>query len=138
MFSSSDLHELAAIEARPAISLYLPTHLAGREIRQDPIRLKNMLTQAAERLSATHRSPEIEVLLAPATALVHDEAFWQHQQQGLAILLAPGFARIHKLPIAVAEELVVGGYFHIKPLLPLTEDAGRFWLLTINARHTRL
>lgn len=40
MFSRNDLDELVAMDARPAISIYLPTHVAGREIRQDPIRLK--------------------------------------------------------------------------------------------------
>lgn len=138
MFSSSDFDELVAVEARPAVSLYLPTHLAGREIRQDPIRLKNLLAEATERLGATRRGPEIETLLAPATALVDEEAFWQHQRQGLAIFLAPGFARVHKLPIAVAEKVVLSRCFHIRPLLPLTEDAGPFWLVTINARHTRV
>ncbi len=138
MFSSSDLDELVAVEARPAVSIYLPTHMAGREIRQDPIRLKNLLAAAAEQLGAAHRGPEIEKLLEPAQALIDDDAFWQHQQLGLAIFQAPGFARIHKLPIAVAEELVVGRYPHIKPLLPLIEEAGPFWVLTITARHTRL
>jgi hypothetical protein len=132
------LDELVASEAQPALSLYLPTHSAGREIRQDPIRLKNLLARAGEQLAATRRGPAIEELLAPAARLVEDDAFWQHQQQGLAIFLAPGFARIHALPIAVAEELVLGTHFHIKPLLPLTEDGGRFWLLTISARRTRL
>jgi hypothetical protein len=33
MFLRKD--ELLAIEAQPAASLYLPTHVAGREIRQD-------------------------------------------------------------------------------------------------------
>ena len=138
MFSSSDLDELVAVEARPAISLYIPTHVAGREIRQDPIRLKNMLARAEGRLSATRRTPEIDALLKPAKALLDDDAFWQHQQPGLAIFLAPGFERIHKLPVAVPEEFVLGDYLYIKPLLPLIEDAGPFWLLTISARHTRL
>jgi hypothetical protein len=48
MFSRSDLDELVAMDARPAVSIYLPTHIAGREIRQDPIRLKNLLSSAAE------------------------------------------------------------------------------------------
>ncbi len=60
MFSRSDLDELVAMDARPAVSIYLSTHLAGREIRQDPIRLKNLLSAAAERLAATRRRPEIE------------------------------------------------------------------------------
>ena len=54
------------------------------------------------------------------------------------MFLAPGFNRIHKLPIPVPEEAFFGDHFHIKPLLPLLEDAGSFWLLTISARRTRL
>jgi hypothetical protein len=63
------------MDARPAVSIYLPTHLAGREIRQDQIRLKNLLSAAAERLAATRRRPEIEDLLTPAEALAGDEEF---------------------------------------------------------------
>jgi hypothetical protein len=138
MFSRSDLDELVAMDVRPAVSIYLPTHVAGREIRQDPIRLKNLLSSAAERLSATWRKPEVEEFLGPAEALVGDEEFWRHQQQGLAVFLARGFSRIHKLPIPVPEETLLGEHFHIKPLFPLLEDAGAFWLLTISANQTRL
>src|SRR5438270_7711523 len=138
MFSRSDLDELVAMDARPAVSIYLPTHVAGREIRQDPIRLKNLLSSAAEQLASTWRRPEIEDFLGPAEALVGDEDFWRHQQQGLGVFLAADFNRVHKLPIPVPEETFVGDYFHIKPLLPLFEDAGSFWVLTISAKHTRL
>ena len=122
MFSRSDLDELVAMDAQPAVSLYLPTHIAGREIRQDPIRLKNLLSAAAERLAATLRRPEIEDLLGPAESLVGDEDFWRHQEQGLAVFLAPGFNRVHKLPTPVPEEAFLGDHFHIKPLLPLLDD----------------
>src|SRR5689334_5625269 len=108
MFTRSDLDQLAAVDARPAVSLYLPTHLAGREIRQDPIRLKNLLSSAAEQLATIWRKPEIEEFLEPAAALVRDENFWRHQQQGLAVFLAPGFTRIHKTPIPVPEEMFLG------------------------------
>jgi hypothetical protein len=138
MFSRSDLDELVAMDARPAVSIYLPTHVAGREIRQDPIRLKKLLSSAAERLAAERRRPEIEDFLGPAVSLVGDEEFWRHQQQGLAVFLATGFNRIHKLPFPVPEEALLGDHFHIKPLLPLFEDAGSFWLLTISAKHTHL
>jgi Bacterial archaeo-eukaryotic release factor family 3 len=141
MFSRNDLDELLASEAQPAISVYLPTHVAGREVRQDPIRLKNLLSAAAERLAASRRRSDIDTLLSPAQKLVADGAYWRnqdHEQQGLAVFLAPGFDRTHQLPIAVPEELMLGGHFHIKPLLPVLEDAGPFWLLTITASYTRL
>jgi hypothetical protein len=92
MVSRTDLEELVAMEVQPAISIYLPTHVAGREVRQNPIRLKNLLSAAAERLGASRRPPEIDVLLSPAQRLVEDGAFWrnqQHEQQGLAIFWPP-------------------------------------------------
>jgi len=98
MFSRTDLEELVTMEVQPAISIYLPTHVAGREGRQDPIRLKNLLSVAAERLGASRRLPKINALLPLAQRLVEDGAFWRsqhHEQQGLAIFRAPGFDRVH-------------------------------------------
>jgi hypothetical protein len=138
MFGRDDLNELVTVDARPAVSLYLPTHIAGREIRQDPIRLKNLLTKAAERLAKSHPKPAVEAVLAPARALLGDDSFWRHQQAGMAIFLAPDFHRVHRLPLAVPEEEWVSGCFHIKPLLPMFDDAGRFWLLAISETRTRL
>jgi hypothetical protein len=138
MFLRNDLDELLACEARPAVSIYLPTHKAGREIRQDSIRLRNLLSAAAERLRANRRGPEVDVLIEPARRLLDDEEFWRHQEHGLAIFIAPGFDRIHKLPIEVAEEYAIGRHFCIRPLLPLVDRSGWFWLLTVTAGRTRL
>jgi hypothetical protein len=135
------LHELVAADAQPAVSIYLPIYVATREVRQDRIRLKNLLAAAADRLAANHRKPEIDTLLSPGGIRVEDDAFWRnqrHEQHGLAVFLAQGFERVHQLPIEVPEEVIVGSHFHIKPLLPLLDDIGPFWLLTISAAHARL
>src|SRR6267142_3969630 len=112
MFLRKDLDELLAIEAKPAVSLYLPTEIAGREIRQNAIRLKNLTAQTADRLHAELRRSQVDALLAPAASLVEDEDCWRHPENGLAVFLAPGFSRVHKLPLAVAEEAVLGPHFH--------------------------
>lgn len=138
MFQRKDLHELLTGATSPAISLYLPTVVAGREVRQNPIRLKNLLARAAEQLRADEKRSAADELLAPAAALVEDNEFWRRQEKGLAVFLARGFSRTHRLPLDVAEETVIGPEFHIKPLLPLLDDAGPFWLLTITAGRTRL
>ena len=139
MFLRHDLDELLAFDQSPAISIYLPTHPVGREVRQDAIRLRNLLSEAAKRLAACDmRGPEIDALLRPARRLIDDEEFWRHQEQGLAIFLGPGFERIHKLPIPVPEELTIAGHFCIKPLLPLIDSAGSFWIVALSASRTRL
>jgi hypothetical protein len=138
MFLRNDLDELLACDSGPAVSIYLPTHQAGREIRQDAIRLRNLLSTAAKRLGSAHRGPDIAELLDPAQRLVGDESFWRYQDRGLAIFLAPDFERVHKLPVEVAEALAVGRRFHIRPLLPLVDPAAWFWVLTVTAGRTRL
>jgi hypothetical protein len=75
MFSRAELEELVTMEVQPAISIYPPTHVAGREGRQDPLRLKNLLSAAAERLGASRRLPKINALLSLAQRLVEDGAF---------------------------------------------------------------
>jgi hypothetical protein len=75
MFFKKDLDDLLESEAQPAVSLYLPTHVAGRETRQDAIRLKNLTAQIAERLRAEWRRSEVDAFLAPAASLVADADF---------------------------------------------------------------
>src|SRR5204863_7857202 len=139
MFLRHDMDQLLAFDKSPAISIYLPTHPVGREVRQDAIRLRNLLSEAAKRLaSCDMRGPKIDTLLRPARRLVDDEEFWRHQEQGLAIFLGTGFERIHKVPVAVPEELTIASHFCIKPLLRLLDGAGSFWVLTVSAARTRL
>jgi len=139
MLLRSDLDELLAFDKTPAVSVYLPTHSAGREVRQDAIRLRNLLSDAAKRLAAAgRRAPEVDALLTPARRLVDDEEFWRYQGQGLAVFVGPGFDRVHKLPIAVPEELAIANHFCIKPLLPLIVPAGSFCVLALSAGRTRL
>jgi hypothetical protein len=138
MFLRNDLDELLGCDSHPAVSIYLPTHRAGRETRQDAIRLRNLLGTAAKSLAEERRPPEVEALLEPARRLVEDEEFWRYQGLGLAIFLAPDFCRVHRLPIEMPEEVSIGKQFHIRHLLPIIDPAGWFWVLTISAGRTRL
>lgn len=125
--------------ARPAVSIFLPTHIKGREIRQDPIRLKNLIGEAETQLIAGGMRPEeARDLLAPARERLEDAPFWRHQDKGLALFMAPGFYRCHKVAVRPDEQVVVGPVFHLKPLLGLLATDGRFLLLTISASRARL
>ena len=139
MFSRMELNELMSAEIPVGVSLYLPTHVKGRDVRQDPIRLKNLVDTALERLvDFGLRRTEAEEILAPAEELIPKEEFWRHQDHGLALFLAPGFSRVHQLPTEVEELALVGHRFHVKPLLPLFAADGQFFILTLTAKQARL
>lgn len=139
MFTKPDL--FALIDAAPplGVSLFLPTHVRGAEVREGPIRLKNLAADARNQLQAAGvRDAEVKELLAPALALIEDHAFWQHQDEGLALFLGAGEAREHRVPLPFEERVVVGPGFHVRPLLPLLAADGAFHVLTITADRVRL
>lgn len=136
---SDDLERLATAGPGPCVSLFLPTHRAGTETAQDPIRLKNLLTEADERLrSLGLRSPEAAELLAPAAALLDDPIFWRYQADGLAIFVRPGSFRAFRLPLRFPELASVGDRFHVKSLLPYFAGGGHFFVLALSQNEIRL
>ncbi len=138
-FTKQSLTELVAGVNGPCISIYMPTERKGAETQQSPIRLKNLLTQVEEELAAMgKRTPDIQELLAPVLALSAGNPFWQHQGDGLAILLSPDMMVTYRLPLSFKEAVVVNDRFYIKPLLPMVIGDGAFYLLTLTQASVRL
>ena len=97
LVSRDELGELMETRLNPSVSIFLPTHRAGKEIQQDPIRLKNLLTEAEKRLiTGGMRTPDARDFLAPASSLLNDGWFWRHQSDGLAIFLNQGLSRSYR------------------------------------------
>jgi hypothetical protein len=117
----------------------MPTHRGGREVRQDPIRLKNLLAEAeAQLVEAGLRRPEATELLGPALHLLDMAGFWRRQSDGLAIFVSSTVFRTHRLPIDLQELVVVSERFHIKPLIPLLTGDGRFYVLALSQNEVKL
>lgn len=136
--SSDDLKRW--LDARgPAVSIYMPTHRAGREQQQDPIRLRNLLSDAERKLTALGlRSPRAQERLAPATRLLDQSFFWQHQRDGLALLLSESSFDAVRAPLRFEPLVTVGERLHIKPLLPLIGADAHFYVLALSQQEIRL
>ena len=135
----ADLERLALQGAGPCVSVFLPTHRSGPEVRQGPIRLKNLLRQATEALQGDGvRAPEIDRLLAPLWRVVDDGLFWQYQSDGLALYSRPGWWRALRVPLDLPELAVVADRFQVSPLLPLLTSDGHFFVLALSQNEIRL
>ena len=133
------LKSVIAQQGKWCVSLYMPTHRAGREQQQDPIRLKNLLAQAETKLLANGlRRPDIQKLMRPAEELLWNKAFWQHAGDGLAIFLTNDSHKIYRLPVPFKELLRTGTNFHFKPLLPCLGRGIKFYVLGISLNGIRL
>jgi hypothetical protein len=138
-FTRAQLRELAYVFGDPAVSLYMPTFRAGREMRQNSIRFKNLLKQTAAQLSERGLSEdETRQLLAEATSLETNDYWWQHQSDGLAVFLSAERFTYYRIPLALEERVSVGRRFYVRPMLPLLEDDGRFHVLVVSQNRVRL
>ncbi|MHA7281993.1 baeRF3 domain-containing protein [Arthrobacter sp. TMS2-4] len=134
MFTQNDLTRLITLEPTTAVSIFMNTHARGKEVRQDPIRLKNLLAEARTKL-VERGLPEADAtaVLSPATDLLENREFWQNQSAGLALFIDEHGMREYVVPLGFDELVVVGEKFHVRPLLPLLAADGHFSILTVTA-----
>ncbi|HZK20192.1 MAG TPA: hypothetical protein VFC68_05635 [Treponemataceae bacterium] len=139
LITTEQLQELISNRSEWSISVFMSTHRAGQETEQNPIRLKNLLTEVEERLLANDmRTPDVAEKLKEPLRLLQNSAFWQHQSDGLALFFTDDVFHLFRLPIALPEMVVVTDRFHIKPLLPLLTSDGNFHILAISQNRIRL
>lgn len=81
-------NDLAEQSGENLISVFVPTHRAGRVVAQDRIHLKNQLSAADDILSDLGWKPrERSERLSKARELLDDVEFWEHQDAGLAVYI---------------------------------------------------
>lgn len=139
-FGLDELKEVLQPREGPAVTLLVPTLAGGTHFRQNSVRFKNQIRSAEEALAARGVSAaRIKELMAPATEMLGDTPFWEKQSRGLAMFLAPRFSRHYRVPLTLPEMAVVSdGSFHVKPLVPLIAETGRFFLLTLSQNRVAL
>ncbi len=139
ILTRTELEQLMRKEQQWCVSIYMPTHRTGREAQQDPIRLKNLLGEAETRLLDQGVGRRVvQKMLAPASKLLQDSHFWQHQSDGLAIFITSNRVRRYRLPLNFEEFVAVMDQFHVKPLLPLFTGDGQFYILALSQNEVRL
>lgn len=136
------VEKLLNLEGGARLSIYMPTHRAGADIWQDPIRCKNLIREANEKLLALEGTGssgnDIRGLLRPLAELQENREFWQHQGDGLAIFRAADTIEIFRVPVELPELCVVAPRFHLKPLLMALAAERPFHVLSLSQNAVKL
>jgi hypothetical protein len=139
LLTVTDVRRLAADTSGPRVSIYLPTHRRGAEVRQNPLQLRNLLDRAAEQLAAQDvDAGTIDKLLTPARDLLDDGDFWQHQADGLALFASPEVQMHFRTSRSFIESATVAATYHVAPLTPLLSGDGMFHILALSQNSVRL
>jgi hypothetical protein len=134
-FSSNTFDELAQIQQPYSISIYIPTHRAGKEVNEkiDQLNLKNQLQKVTKELESWKLdNREIEQLLAPVKKLIDDTGFWNNQSDGLVIFRNTNRFEYYTLPVVFEEFTYVSDHFYLKPMISYLNEDGKYYLLALS------
>ncbi|MBK8518400.1 MAG: hypothetical protein IPL55_19585 [Saprospiraceae bacterium] len=141
MISKKKLLELSEIHSAFCVSIFIPTHRADKEANsgKDTINLKNQLKDIKFKLGHHGmREQEIEKFLKPVNDLVNDNEFWRHQSDGLAIFMSDDLFEKYSVPVYFEEFNYLSNEFYLKPLIPLFNGDGLYYLLTLKIDEVKL
>lgn len=135
--NKQDILALASLEAYPSVTLTLPTHRTSPDNRQDPIRLKNLVTEAGNRLAdelgKREAAPVLQRLEELAGSIEHS-----YNLDGLALFVSADYARAHSLPFTLPERVIVDKTFFTRDLVYAFNRTPRYWVLALSEQATRL
>jgi hypothetical protein len=139
MVSEKKISELINRNGNELVTITMPTHKSGEESKQDPIRFKNLINEAAEKLRKRgKKETEIEALLNDAKDLLEKPLFWSHTDKGLAAYISDSGFEYFRLPYTVDTMVYVNDHFMITPLLPMMSLDGTFCVLAVSRQKARL
>lgn len=132
-----DVLLLQKFSGYPALTITMPTHRTSPENRQDPIRLKNLVVQAADRLLGEFSKREVDTLLLRLEKLA-EGIDYRYSLDGLALFVNHDIGRSLQLPFTVAERVVVDESFLTRDLVFAMNRLVRYWTLVLSEKPTRL
>lgn len=141
LITKKDMTKLSNVNHENCISIFIPTHRAGKKVLQgvDALMLKNQLTEVSNKLAKKSLPVnDKNKMTAPVQQLIDDSSFWRKQSDGLAIFLANGFSKAYTLPVYFQEFNYVSDSFYLKPLMPMFVGDGNFYLLMLERSNVKL
>jgi hypothetical protein len=136
--TKESMADLAADHQPPCLSLYQPTHRSHPQNKEDPIRFRNLVKELETSLRQNYPAVEARLLLEPFEDLAHDNEFWNHTLDGLAMLGGTGLFQVFQLQRPVAELAIVADSFHTKPLRRFLQSVDRYQVLGLSLHKIQL
>jgi hypothetical protein len=132
-----ELKKLQEIKEYPTVSISCPTHRALPQKEQDPIRIKNLVTQAEDRLKTEFSHTEISDLLTNLHKLV-ENIDYAKTLDGLVLFANKRGASMYRLPMTVPARVVIDDTPETCDLQRYLYRTFHYWVLALSEKPTRL
>lgn len=135
MLSRSELKSFQAHRAYPSVSILAPTHRTAPTNKQDPIRVKNLLRKAIDRLHGEFKKREVAATVKNLQQLVR-EVDWEHTLDGLALFASEERSSAISLPFRVKPRVVIDEIFATRDLVYAYNRAPPYRVLVLSQKPT--
>ena len=135
--TKQDINRLQEIHGYPCISILVPTHRTMPERLQDPIRVKNLITQATDLLLKEFSKRDIEPFIATLHALA-DKIDYTRCLDGIAFFANKDIAEVHFVPFSLPEEVVIDDTFYTRFFVRAFNRSFFYPVLLLNTKPARL
>jgi len=137
MMNRSDLRQLQGVNEYPSLSILLPTHRTAPDNQQDPIRVKNLVAEAKNRLLGEFSQREMEPLFTKLDGLV-EGLDYEHLLDGLALYVNKEIVQSFVVPFTLTERVVIDPTFATRDLVFAMNRTPRYRVLALSEKDTRL
>ena len=137
MFNMETVKHLQSLNAFPSVTITLPTYRTSPDNEKDPIRLKNLLSEAVNRLQTDLGKRETAELVTKLEHLA-DSVDHQHNLDGLIIMASADFAGVFKVPYRLPERIAIDDNFLTRDIVFAMNRTPLYWVLVLSQKPTRL
>jgi hypothetical protein len=116
VLSRAELKSLQAHRDYPSVSVLAPTHRTAPRNKQDPIRVKNLVRKAIDRLHKEFKRREVADVVKNLQDAVKSVA-WAHTLDGLALFASKSKSLVVYLPFKVKPRAMVDETFATRDLV---------------------
>lgn len=132
--TQEDIRELQEQRDYPSVSILLPVYAASPDNRQQtPIRVKNLVRDAEDRLLKEFARRDLEALLERLHGLAADVDY-NHSAFGLALFASASYARSFSLPFPVEERVCINHTFATRDLVLARHRSPRYHVLSLTEK----
>jgi hypothetical protein len=129
------LKSFQAHRDHPSVSILAPTHRTAPSNKQDPIKVKNLVRNAVDRLHQEFTKRETAAVVANLQQLVRD-VDWEHTLDGLALFASRRLSRAVSVPFRVKPRAVIDETFATRDLVYAFNRATPYRVLVLSHKPT--
>lgn len=138
LFQKKELEELAAIEKKYCISIYIPTQRVG-ENKESRLTLKNSVSAVEKQLLGLGlKKTEAEEYLEPIRKVVDDTSIWRLLSDTMVIFRSKDHFWVRNLPIQTKEFYLVSDRYYLLPLLDLFNQDNSYFIFLLSLKKNKL